>query len=62
MTGRHRAPRKPVHPKVKAGGAAGAAVVVAVWVAGLLGFHVPAEVAEAATVLAGVAAGYLKSA
>lgn len=60
--GEHARPsRKPVK-KVTAGGAAGAAVVVAVYVAGLFGLAVPAEVASAVTVLASFGAGYLKAA
>jgi hypothetical protein len=47
---------------VTAGAAAGAAVVVLVWVLGLLGVDLPAEVASALTVLAGFGAGYLKEA
>jgi len=46
-------------PKVVAGGAAGAAVVVIVYVAGLFGLEVPVEVATAAVVLVSFAAGYI---
>lgn len=46
-------------PKVVAGGAAGAAVTIIVWGAGLLGVEVPAEVAAAAVVLVTFAAGYI---
>ena len=48
-------------PKVVAGGIAGAFTIVLVWVAGMLGIDVPAEVASAFTVLVSFAAGYLKS-
>ena len=48
-------------PKVVAGGVAGALTIVLVWVAGMLGLAVPAEVASAFTVLVSFAAGYLKS-
>jgi hypothetical protein len=64
MVGKHRKPapsRKPVK-KVAATGVAGSVVVVAVWVAGLFGLHVPADVASALTLLAGSGAGYLKKA
>jgi hypothetical protein len=47
-------------PKVVAGGAAGAFTVVLVWVAGMYGLDVPAEVASAFTVLVSFAAGYVK--
>jgi hypothetical protein len=47
-------------PKVTAGAAAGAAVLLLVWVAGLFGVDVPAEVAAAATVVLSAAAGYLR--
>lgn len=50
-----------IQPKVAAGGAAGAASVVLVWVAGLFGLDVPAEVASAFTVLLSFAAAYLKA-
>jgi hypothetical protein len=49
-------------PKVVAGGIAGAATIILVWVAGILGVDVPAEVASAFTVLVSFAAGYLKAA
>lgn len=45
-----------------AAGAAGALVVVLVWVAGLLGLDVPPLVAAALSTLAGFGAGYLKEA
>jgi hypothetical protein len=64
MVGKHRKPapsRKPVK-KVTAGAAAGAAVVILVWVAGFFGVHVPAEVAASATTLVSFGAGYLKKA
>lgn len=47
--------------KVWAGGAAGAASVILVYVAGLFGLAVPAEVASAFTVLLSFAAAYLKA-
>lgn len=47
-------------PKVVAGTAAGALTVILVWVAGLLGLDVPAEVAAAVTVLLSTGAAYLK--
>lgn len=46
-------------PKVVAGGAAGAAVVVIVWAAGLFGLDVPVEVAGSIVVLVSFAAGYI---
>lgn len=48
-------------PKVVAGGVAGALTIMLVWVAGLFGLDVPAEVASAFTVIVSFAAGYLKS-
>lgn len=51
-----------MHAKVAAGGAAGAATIVLVWLAGLKGIEVPAEVASALTVLFSTAAGWVKSA
>lgn len=59
--GAHEKSRKPVK-KVTAAGAAGAAVVLAVYVASLFGVSVPAEVASAATVLVAFGGGYLKRA
>jgi hypothetical protein len=47
-------------PKVVAGTVAGAATVLLVWLAGLLGLAVPPEVAAAVTVLLSGAAGYLR--
>jgi hypothetical protein len=47
-------------PKVVAGGIAGSFTVVVVWLAGMFGVDVPAEVASAFTVLVSFAAGYLK--
>lgn len=46
--------------KVKAGGAAGAASVVLVFVLGALGVSVPAEVASALTTLLSTVAAWLK--
>lgn len=60
--GDHSTPsRRPVK-KVTAAGAAGSAAVVLIYIAGLLGLDVPAEVAAAVTVLASFGAGYLKAA
>lgn len=56
--GEHTASRAPVR-KVKATGAAGAAVVILVWVARLAGLDVPPEVAGAATLLIAAGTGYL---
>lgn len=50
-----------VHPKVAAGGLAGAATVILVWVASLAGLSVPPEVASAVTTILSFAAGFLKS-
>jgi hypothetical protein len=47
--------------KVVAGGAAGAVSIILVWVAGLFGLEVPAEVASAFTVLLSSAAAYFKA-
>ena len=62
--GAHSKPGPSLKPvkKVTAGGVGGAVVVIAVYVAGLFGVEVPAEIASAATVLVGFGAGYLKSA
>ena len=49
------------YPKVLAGGAAGAASVVVVWLVGLAGVEVPAGVSSAFTTLITFAAAYLKS-
>jgi hypothetical protein len=51
-----------VAKKVTAAAAAGAAVTVLVWVVGLLGVDVPAEVASSLTTLAAFGAGYMKAA
>jgi hypothetical protein len=59
VTGEHRKPRAPVG-KVNAAGAGGALAIVGVYVAGLFGVEVPAEVAAAVSTLAAFAAGYLK--
>lgn len=48
--------------KVQAGGAAGAASIVVVYVLSLLGVALPPEVASALTTLLAFGAGYLKSA
>lgn len=47
-------------PKVAAGGIAGAVALVLVWVAGLAGLDVPAEVAAAVVMVLSFAASYLK--
>lgn len=52
--------RQPVHPKVQATGAVGAFVVLTVFIAEQFGLDVPGDVAAALTIVAGVAAGYLK--
>jgi len=46
--------------KVAAGGAAGAATVLIVFIAGQLGLEIPAEAASALTVLIGFAAAYFR--
>jgi hypothetical protein len=51
-----------IHPKVAAGALAGAAVTVAVSVAGAFGVNVPPDVAAALVTLLSFAAGYLKGA
>lgn len=51
--------RKP-HPKVAAGGIAGAASILIVFVLGQVGVDVPAEVASAITVLISGVAAYVK--
>ena len=48
-------------PKVIAGGAAGSLTIILVYVAGLCGVEVPAEVASAVTVLISTAAAYIKA-
>lgn len=50
-----------LHPKVRVSGTAGALAVVLVYVAGLFGADVPAEVAAALTVLISTGAGYMRS-
>ena len=47
-------------PKVAAGGVAGAVAVVLIWVAGLFGLDVPAEVAGSVVVVLMFATSYLK--
>lgn len=51
--------RVPV-PKVQAAGTAGAATILVVYVAGLAGIEMPAEVASALTALLAFAGGYVK--
>ncbi|MEE2041291.1 hypothetical protein Q8791_29105 [Nocardiopsis sp. CT-R113] len=59
----HAVPKDPARylpeRKVGAAGAAGAAVTVLVYVAGVLGHPLPAEVAAAAVFLVATAVGYL---
>ena len=50
-----------VHPKVAAGGVAGAVTIVLVFVAEMCGLEIPAEVASAFTVILSFLAGYLKA-
>ena len=50
-----------VHPKVRAGGVAGAITVVLVWAASQVGVEIPAEVASALTTLISFGGGYLTS-
>lgn len=52
--------RKP-RPKVVAGGIAGAATIVVVWVLALAGVDMPPEVASALTVIFSFAAAYIKT-
>lgn len=47
--------------KVAAAGTSGAAAVVLVWLAGVFGLEMPAEVAAGFAVLLATAAGYLKT-
>ena len=51
-----------INPKVQAAGAAGAITILLVWIVGLFGLEVPAEVASAFTTLVATGAGYIKSA
>lgn len=51
--------KKPT-PKVAAAGVGGSLAVVLVWVAGLAGVEMPAEVAAAVALLLSFGAGYLK--
>ena len=51
-----------VNPKVAAGGLAGAATILVVFVAGAFGLEIPPEVSSAFTTLVAFAAGYLKTA
>ena len=51
-----------IHPKVAAGGIAGAVTILVVYAAALLGLEIPPEVSSAFTVVIGFAAGYIKSA
>lgn len=52
-------PTKKPSTKVVSGAAAGAVVVVVVWVCSLFGLEVPGDVASALTVLVGFGAGYV---
>lgn len=47
--------------KVQAAGVGGAGAVVLVWVLGLFGIDMPAEVAASVSALIAVGAGYVKS-
>lgn len=47
--------------KVTAAGTSGAAAVVLVWLAGVFGLDMPAEVAAGFAVLLATAAGYIKT-
>ncbi|MDP9456959.1 MAG: hypothetical protein M3Q49_11630 [Actinomycetota bacterium] len=47
-------------PKIAAAGIGGAIATILVWVVGLLGLEVPAEVAAAFATVISFAAGYLK--
>lgn len=47
-------------PKLIAGGSAGAALVILLWVAGLFGVDMPEPVAGAIVLLAALIAGYIK--
>ena len=49
-----------IHPKVAAGGAAGAVTILLVWIASMFNLEVPPEAASAFTVLVSSAAGYIK--
>lgn len=51
-----------LNPKVAAGGTAGAATILLVWLLAQAGVDLPPEVASAVTTLIGFAAGWLKSA
>lgn len=51
-----------LNPKVTAAAIGAAATLVIVFVMGLAGVEVPADVASALTLIVSVAAGYLKSA
>ena len=55
-------PRKPVHPKVKAGAATGTAVTALVTILAYLGADVPVTVVAAGVTLATLAVSYRKSA
>jgi hypothetical protein len=52
----------PLNPKVAAGGIAGALTVILVWLLGMGGVDVPAEVASAITVVISFGTAYLKPA
>lgn len=49
-----------LNPKIASAGIAGALTVVLVWIVGVLGIAVPAEVASAVTVIIAFAAGYMR--
>ena len=46
-------------PKVAAAGVSGAVAIILVWIAGLFGLEVPAEVAAAVAAILAFAGGYL---
>ena len=48
-------------PKVVAGGTAGAATIILIYIVGLFGIEMPAEVGSAITVLISFVAAYVKA-
>lgn len=61
LDSRSRIPKPHLHPKVQAGGAAGALSILVVFVAAQLGLDVPSEVAAAFGTLVTFGAGYLRA-
>ena len=49
---------QPIHPKIGGAAIAGSATVVLVWLIGLIGLAVPAEVTAALTTLVAFVVGY----